>query len=234
MSIPTLHSETEQLFIVAETTNCRTLCITACHAKAGVTSLAMAIAERYMLAGYKTLLLDLNLHSPSFIPVEQKKVENSSPQKSLTLISEKSSNRCFQGLCCDLDTASLLEMRKGFYLNKQLDIWLQDYERIVVDTSPLLRQNRGNIPSNLVAAACDKTLLSVLAGKTTKSEIQKALKLLELESISMLGTVLNLYEQPTLSQELQREIDRFQWFPETILNWLKQKIRNNKFINAQS
>lgn len=229
MSIPALHSETEQLFIMAETANCKTLCVTACHAKAGVTSLAMAIAERYLLAGYKTLLLDLNLHRPSFEPVDEHSVSGD-----ITLISNKDSKRCFQGLCCNLDTASLLEMRKGVFLNQQLDIWLKDYQRIVVDTSPLLQQNRGNIPANLVAAACDNTLLSVLAGKTTKSEVNKALQLLNLESINILGTVLNQRSQPTLSQEIQREINRFSWLPNRWLNWLKSSVKNNAFINMQN
>ncbi|GLO63443.1 chromosome partitioning ATPase [Vibrio sp. MACH09] len=229
MSIPALHSETEQLFIMAETAHCKTLCVTACHAKAGVTSLAMAIAERYLLAGYKTLLLDLNLHRPSFSPVDQHSLSGD-----ITLISEKNSNRCFQGLCCNLDTASLLEMRKGVFLNQQLEIWLKEYQRIVVDTSPLLQQNRGNIPANLVAAACDNTLLSVSAGRTTKPEIQKALKLLNLGDINLLGTVLNQRLQPTLSQEIQREINRFSWLPNHWLSWLKSHVKDNGFINMQS
>lgn len=229
MTIPALHSETEQLFIVAEAANCQTLCVTACHAKAGVTSLAMAIAERYLLSGYKTLLLDLNLYRPSFIPVD-----DNAASGDITLISDKNTHRCFQGVCSNLDTASLLEMRKGVFLNQQLQIWLESYDRIVVDTSPLLQQNRGNIPANLVAAACDRTLLSVLAGTTTKAEIQKSLQLLNLESVSMLGTVLNQKSQPTLSQEIIREINRFSWLPERWLNKLKKRVRDNTFINAQS
>lgn len=229
MSIPALHSETEQLFIMAEATNCRSLCVTGCHADAGVTSLAMAMAERYILAGYKTLLLDLNLHKPSFIPVEGETLSGN-----VTLITEKESHRCFQGLCCNLDTASILEMRRGAFLDQQIEIWQESYERIVVDTSPLLQKNKGNIPANLVAAACDNTLLSVLAGRTTKTEVEKALKLLDMESINLLGTVLNLKDQPTLSEEMVREINRFSWLPEGVLNWLKQRVRNYKLIDVHS
>lgn len=229
MSIPALHSETEQLFIMAETSNSKTLCVTACHANAGVTSLAMAMAERYLLAGYKTLLIDLNLHRPAFEPVI-----DIGHSDNLTLIADKDSMRCFQGRCCHLDTQALLQMRKELFLSQQLEVWMKDYQRIVIDTSPLLQQNRGNIPANLVASACDKTILSVLAGTTTKQDLKKALDMLSLKPISMLGTVLNQREQPTLSHELQREINRLTWLPARWVNGLKNLIKNNAFINAHS
>jgi Mrp family chromosome partitioning ATPase len=227
MSIPALNSETEQLFMKAESNGARTLCISGCHANSGVTSLTMALAERYLLSGYKTLLIDMNLHRPSFAPL----IENDGLNGD-ALIVDKHSNRCFQGVCCDLDKTSLLEMRQGDFLTNQLKYYLENYDRIVIDTSPLLNQNRGNIPANLVAAACDCTLLCVEAGQTTKSQIVKALELLDFENVNVLGTVLNQKQQPSLVQELQREVNRLKWVPQRFRKRLHRKVSEYAFLQA--
>lgn len=226
MMIPTLHYETEQLFIRAEDKACKSICITACEQEAGVTSVAMALAERYLLAGYNTLLVDLNLFQPSFAPVK------SDDESSLTsLIEDKKTKKCFHGICCDNESINILQMRQVQHLEKRISEWKSNYDRVVIDTSPLLRKNKGNIPANVVASVCDSTILIVLAGYTNRSDLILALKLLNNQKTHLLGTILNNVKNPNLQEELKREIKRLTFLPKPIVNWLNTQIKNNSFLN---
>ena len=66
MAISAIQAEVEQLYLASELNSKRSLCITACDAGDGVTSIATALAERFMLAGHFTLYVDLNLFNPAF------------------------------------------------------------------------------------------------------------------------------------------------------------------------
>jgi Mrp family chromosome partitioning ATPase len=57
--------EIEQVFLQLEKHECHSLCITSTNPGEGVSSLAQALTERHLLAGYRTLLVDLNLQNPS-------------------------------------------------------------------------------------------------------------------------------------------------------------------------
>ena len=65
MKIPACSMEIEHVFLQLEQQECRSLCITSTNSGEGVTSLAQALTERHLLAGYRTLLVDLNLQNPS-------------------------------------------------------------------------------------------------------------------------------------------------------------------------
>ena len=229
MSIPATHAEIEQLYIEAELANCRTLCITACQSGDGVTSLAMAMTERYLLAGYRTLLMDLNLHSPSFRSLELVGSDND-----VQWIEHTHTMHCFTGLPSPTDSPTLLMYKRPGHLKEIIGQWQNQYERIVIDTSPLLAVNRGNIPAQNVAAACDYTLLSVLGGITSKHQINKAMELLSSDSIQLLGTVLNRREHPSLTDELCRQTDRIRFLPASWRKKLKIWLQRNEFLSIQT
>ncbi|POF55222.1 chromosome partitioning protein ParA, partial [Vibrio vulnificus] len=66
MMIPATHAEIEQLYLKAELEQIRSICLTGCSSGDGVTSIATALAERFILAGHHTLYVDLNLFKPAF------------------------------------------------------------------------------------------------------------------------------------------------------------------------
>ncbi len=67
MTISAIQAEARNnLYLTSELNNKRSWCITACDSGDGVTSIATALAERFMLAGHSTLYVDLNLFNPAF------------------------------------------------------------------------------------------------------------------------------------------------------------------------
>ncbi|MFM2590003.1 chromosome partitioning protein ParA [Vibrio sp. TBV020] len=231
MIIPATHTEIEQIYLAAEMNGCRSLCITACQSGDGVTSIVTALAERYLFAGHKTLVVDLNTFHPAFEGVE---FSNSKPQEQIgTLISHSDTHQLFTGLTIPTNQAALLEYKDPSCLAKSVNLWLNDFDRVIFDTSPLLHINRGNIPAQVVASACDQTALVVLGGKTSTSQLEQAVSLLKSDSISLLGSVLNMKEQSTLAQEMVRELERFKVIPQSWRNSIAKRILTNEFL-AQS
>lgn len=48
------------------------------------------------------------------------------------------------------------------------------YDFIIIDTSPVLSQNRNNVDPTLLSIICDKVLIQIQGKKTTKAELAKA------------------------------------------------------------
>ncbi|GLT18010.1 chromosome partitioning ATPase [Vibrio zhanjiangensis] len=227
MSIPATLTEVEQIYLAAEFSEARSLCVTGCNSGDGVTSVASAIAERYLLGGHKTLLVDLNLFHPSFEPV----LNGDSTQDNIgVLLEHKVSHQLFTGMPVPKTTSTLLAYKDPAMLSITVDKWLQHYDRVICDTSPLLHINRGNIPAQVVASACDQTILVVMGGKTSTGQIKKSQELLNIPKISFLGSVLNLKNQATLGQEMARELNRLKFLPKSLRERWCRSLITNEFL----
>jgi Mrp family chromosome partitioning ATPase len=229
MSLPATHAEIEQIYLSAELNGCRSLCLTACQSGEGVTAVAMALTERYLLAGYRTVLVDLNLHHPGFSASTLNQHHDGD-----TWIEHTQSLRCFTGMTLPSDSSTQLIYKRPDFLQRALNEWQQQYDRVVIDTSPLLNVNRNNIPAQSVANACDATILVVLAGKTTATRVHAAMQHLNQGQITLLGTILNCRDQPTLASEICREIKRIPFLPQAWKNKLMKKIKSNEHLNTIS
>lgn len=226
--IPATHSEIEQIYLAAEMSQCRSICITACQPGDGVTSIATALAERYLLAGLKTLVVDLNTFHPAFKSSEL--VLQSTQEQCGVLIEHKQSHQLFTGLPVPNLQSDLLSYRDPTQLTCHVDRWLSNFDRVICDTSPLLQINRSNIPAQVVASACDKTILVVMGGITTSGQLSKATELLSSPSISLLGSILNLQHQATIGQEMVRELNRLTFLPKRWREYLTRKILTNDLL----
>ncbi|GAL25619.1 predicted protein SypD [Vibrio variabilis] len=235
MTIPATHAEIEELYLKAELQQCRTICMTACNSGEGTTALAKALTERYLLAGYKTLLVDLNLYRPGLAPLSFSDTEEGNGLETQLLCEQNSADispKVFLGISVPNDPKTRLQFKDPRQLSEIINHWLEDYDRIVFDTSPLLNVNHNNIPAPVVANACDGTFLVVLSGITMTNQVEEATQQLnEGTSTNLLGSVLNCRDQPSLANEICREIDRLSWMPDRITGWMKTKIRNNSFLS---
>ena len=113
MKIPPCNMEIEQVFLKLEQQECRSICITSTNSGEGVTSLAQALTERHLLAGYRTLLVDLNLQHPSltalsFATALQEEKETTPHYLALTL----QDNVVLSGLPIPTDKADMMELRQ--------------------------------------------------------------------------------------------------------------------------
>jgi Mrp family chromosome partitioning ATPase len=235
MTIPATHAEIEELYLNAELKQCRSICLTACNSGEGTTTLAKALTERFLLAGYKTLLVDLNMFRPSLVPLDFD-IPSEHSDTSSQLLQEQDSNssspKVFLGVSVPSDPKTRLQFKDPIQLRKQTERWLEEYDRVVFDTSPILNVNQNNIPAQVVANACDGTFLVVLSGVTMTNQVTEATQILnDATSVQLLGSVLNYRDQPSLASEICREIDRLNWLPSRVTNWMKTKVRNNRFLS---
>lgn len=225
MAIPATHAEVEQIYLNAELNRCRSVCLMSCQSGEGVTAVTMALCERYLLAGYRTALVDLNLFHPSFLPADI-------DENTLDWVQHTKSLRCFSGVTLPSEASKQLVYKRPDFLKEAMESWLTQYDRIVVDTSPLLNVNRHNIPAHVVAGICDGAILIVLAGHTTSVRIQAAMDLLAQANIKLMGTILNCRDKPTLASEIYREISRIpllsSHWKDRIKNWLLK----NEYLNT--
>jgi Mrp family chromosome partitioning ATPase len=213
--IPATHDEIEQIYLAAELSGSRSVCVTACHSREGVTAIASALTERYLLAGHKTLYVDLNLFHPAFQNIDMLPSDAESELVTGSLIEHRETQQLFTGVSVPAARSQQMAYKDPNKLKTAVTNWLSEFDRVIVDTSPLLNVNKNNIPAQSVASACDKTILIVLGGSTTSAQLNKAMAKLNQPGIELLGTVLNAKEQPTLKQELIREIQRLRWLPES-------------------
>lgn len=226
MTISATHAEIEQLYLASELNEHKSICVTACHSGDGVTSVAAALAERYLLAGHSTLYVDLNLFNPAF-----KDVNVLHEPDGEHLIEHVETNRMFVGVPAPRQASTQLAYKDPTTLSKVISQWLGNYDRVIVDTSPILNINKGNIPAQSVASACDTTLLVVAYGETSTHHLEQAKSLLSGTSINLMGAIMNMKHTPSFSQELTRQINKAWFLPRKVRNSLISKLVRNEFLN---
>lgn len=238
MKIPYQNMEIEQIYTQLLSNPCASIAICAAQQGEGVTSLAFALAERNLLAGHSTLVVDLNLFRPALNSLFAVNNCNRNDATDIAvnpaihafgntqLVSQPHSEIVLNGILAPNKREHIIQLRQPGVLEECIQEWLTQFDTVIVDTSPLNRINAQNIPPERVAAACDGALMVVLAGQTSEPEIQHALAKLSKANAQLLGTVLNDRDNPTLKKELLRETRRLP----KCLSWFKQRL-NKAIIN---
>jgi Mrp family chromosome partitioning ATPase len=237
INIPYQNMEIEKIYTQIFSEQGRAIAICSANSGEGVTSLAFALAQRNLLAGHSTLLVDLNLYRPAL--QEQLNINELSNNLPCTLsqailatpqLVSVNNNLTITGITAPSKREHIIKLRQPGVLKQCINEWLKEYDCVLIDTSPLNRVNAQNIPAEQVAAACDGTILSVLTGQTSEVMISNAVNKLNTSKATILGCVFNDRDNPSLKNELLREVQRFgKRFP-----WLNRKlttfIHNNHLL----
>lgn len=226
MTISAIQAEVEQLYLASELNGQKSICVTACHSGDGVTSIATALAERFLLAGHSTLYVDLNLYNPAFKDLNMLE-DNQAGQ----LIEHVESHRMFIGVPAPQLASTQLAYKDPATLQKVVEKWLENYDRVIIDTSPLLNINKGNIPAQSVASACDTTLMVIAYGETSSHHLEQAKKLLDAQTINLMGGVINMKHTPSFANELIRQVNKLKFLPRSLQEKIKSSISRNEFLN---
>ena len=223
-AIPYHNIEIEQIYSQVFHPPGRAIALCAANAGEGVTSVALALAERNLLAGRKTLIVDLNLYQPTLskvtnivllpTPSASRSTILAAPQ----LISLPDNCRVMTGIPAPEDRNQILKLRQPGTLEHCINSWLQSYDDVIIDTSPLNRVNAGNIPAERVAAACDGAVMVVLANHTNEAMLNSAIDKLGCADAKLLGCVFNDRDNPALTDEIIREAQR-------LPRWLRRLCR---------
>jgi len=245
INIPYQHMEIEQIYCQVLSEPRRAIAICSANAGEGVTSLAMALAQRNLVAGHATLVVDLNLYRPALknllsiaevtgddsaanLPVNISSTILAAPQ----LVTAQQNRLAVTGITAPLQRENIIKLRQPGVLEQCIAQWMQYYDSVIIDTSPLNRNNAQNIPAERVAAACDGAILMVLAGQTSEAMVSSAVKKLNSSNAQLLGCVFNDRDNPSLKNELLREL---QWIRK--LTWLTRPlsklIKRNQLLTLE-
>ncbi len=237
MYIPPQHIELERVHSGLLSDAKRTLAVTSADSGEGVSSMALALAHRSLLAGRTTLLVDLNLHRPSLERILGFGPRNTDSQPELLpkprLVTNAGHNLALSGITAPTSREAILGLRVSGVLEQSIVEWQREFDTIIFDTSPLNRINAGNIPAERVAAACDGALLMVLAGHTTENKVSAALDRLNSAGAEVLGCVINDRDNPPLKQELLREVQRLEQCCRGAATRLKGWIDNSQLLSLE-
>ncbi|WP_104403031.1 chromosome partitioning protein ParA [Vibrio penaeicida] len=291
MSIPACNMEIEQIFLQLEKHHCRSFCITSTNCGEGSSSIALALTERHLLAGYRTLFVDLNLKHPSLKSIDLPSMlpeasestdftgdirttndidviedieaienietfENTEAFEQREKIGEKATivsnqykpkpepsgcqhlaivegtHEVISGVNAPSEKAEIMGFRQPHMLKQKIELWLRDYDRVIIDTSPISQLNANNIPAETIAGCCDGTVLMLMAGKTNHAELSSAMHHLSDNNANLLGTVINDLHHPSLSDELCRQLNRLTFLPKSLVSKLSMSIRRARFLQV--
>lgn len=232
MNIPPLNMEIEQIYRHCMTNGKESLAVVSANTGEGVTSVAVALAQRSLLAGKKTLLVDMNLYRPSLSSIDLDiptldKVVPTTPQ----LVSTAEHDVALTGVPAPTKRDHIMQLRRPGMIEQCINEWHKDYDTIIFDTSPISRVNANNIPPEHIASACDGCVMVVLAGSTTQTMVAAALKALEASNCRLLGTIINDRDNPSLKEELIRETERLPGFLGPIKRRLVNRFRNSRLLS---
>ncbi|RJG42460.1 tyrosine-protein kinase family protein [Motilimonas pumila] len=217
------------------------LALTVCAAneQEGVTSLALALAQRHTLAGYRTLVVDLNLYRPSIHAVDP-------AQKSSTtglvddagfqppsLITSEHLDGVLLGVPAPQQRVHIMALRHGQGLAQQLQQWLTQVDCVIFDTSPINQINQHNIPAEHVAAISDGAILMVMAGKTSQAMLSNAMGKLDKAKAKLLGCVYNDAQNPRLAYELLRQTNKAGRWLGPLSVAIKKGISNSRLLKVE-
>lgn len=234
MNIPANSVEIDRIYSLLSSQGIRSVAISSANSGEGVSSIALALAHRSLLAGHSTLLVDLNLYHPSLKHVLNiKETTNSALLNEPELLSHENNSIVVTGVSAPIQREVAVKLRQQGELEQCIQQWLTSFERIIIDTSPINRVNENNIPPELVAGACDGCLLVVLAGHTTESMVVSAMNKLNTASVQILGCVFNDRDNPTLKNELIRETKRLRPRFDNLANRLEKWLRKNRLLSLE-
>lgn len=170
----------------------------------GSTTCAVALARRAAAAGRTVVLVDANVLRPDL-------TESLSLPRTHWLPGDGSARGAMYHVP-DLGVSILpapnvadpLAFRESATLRRTFNSDLEEFDLVVVDTSPVNEPNCNAIPPEVVAAASTATVLVILAGVTSEQSVTRAIGRLTQSGGTVAGAVINDRFNPTLVAELRR------------------------------
>lgn len=240
--LPIHYAELESIYSQTIDRGLRSVAVMSCNGGEGVTTLACALAKRAQAGGHRTLLVDMNFCRPMIANLMMEPLTADSAMSA----PEHRWNNLDQHLINEIeitreaDLAILpapssptgnLMLREKHYLARCMEAWLEQYEVVIIDTSPINAINRHNLPAERIASECEGALLTVMAGVTQQSHLQAAMSRLRSLDVRLSGCVYNDMVSPGLGDELIRETYRLQrWLPR-LMGWLRDKVAHASLLN---
>ncbi len=229
--LPIHYEELEAIYAAALSGGQHTVAVTSADHGEGVSIIAYALARRAAAAGRRTLLVDLNTETSTVAARLGLQGEDWSP---IDRTAEDSimhmEGVCLSVLSAPKAPANILNARDDEKLKAVLAKWREQFECIILDTSPLTRLNQNNILPDMAASACDGAVFVVLAGRTPETKVSEAVARLRSAGANIVGAVINDRHNPGLIDELCRETRRLDRIAFRLMEACRRFFRTNAFL----
>ncbi|WP_299729829.1 CpsD/CapB family tyrosine-protein kinase [uncultured Endozoicomonas sp.] len=233
IKLPVNYLEIEEIYSNSLGKGMRSLAVTAANPGEGCSTLAYALSKRSELDGKKTLLVEVNMLHPELGDISGHQHTDWFPtaqSADANIMRTNDLNLDVLPAPCDSD---ILRFRNIATMSKLMQHWLENYDAVIFDTSPVNARNRNNIPAETVCAMVDGAVFMVMAGVTQQTQFKTALDRLTQNDVSLVGVVFNDYQNPRMVDEIYRETYRLdKWFPGTMEKF-RRYIKRSSFFNIQ-
>ncbi len=239
-----LHSEIERIYSHLSMSDIKTLAFCSANPNEGLSTICGLLAQRSLLAGQRTLVVDFNSYHPSLTAVfddvysiEQNEkgglARSLACHPKLVCIEQETSliQKTVLGVTAPQSKLALLKLRTPSVLQAIINEWKSMFDVIIFDTTPINKANQNNLPGELIAQACDACILIVKAGHTTEEQVSQAMGKLTQNQVNLIGSILNDQDNPPLQHELLRELAKLKVIPAKIQAHIRAKILNSNFLN---
>lgn len=226
------YQEMSQIYFQMCSQNIRSLSVMSTAEHEGCSTLLAALAQRNLLNGRSTLIVDLNLYHPSIekiMPIET--IEGDDITHEISLANMKHSSSIFTSVSISESQNKLMKCSGS--LQSQIDLWLTKFDTVLIDAGAINQFNQQNLPAEQIATACDSAILVVLAGTTTEEMLQSAINRLDETAVSLLGVIINDKNNPKLIDELCRKIRQLEKFAPTLVNRICEKLKAVHLFNIE-
>lgn len=221
------HNNLERLYLGTLGTGIKTLAVAGVEPNVGCTTLAMALAQRHLLAHHSVLYVELNSLAPSLSALCQLDTETSGSTP--MLVGSSVSDAVVTGVLAPQDKLHIVELRQPQRLAQYIEELSQGFDAIVIDCAPLCghidEESALAVPADIVARVTDNTILVIKGGVTKAPVLKRALGLMKSQNVEPTAIAINQQFNPSLGQELIREADRLKPFAPKVSRWIAQKIR---------
>jgi Mrp family chromosome partitioning ATPase len=219
-----------------------TLCST--DRKSGNSTLALAIAKRAAQSGKHVLLVELNPYSPclherlglvrnEWLPLtgHWEHAAQTTQHPGLVLLS------------CPEKSSHCVEFKDQETLGLFFDSCEKRFDLVICDSSPLLRgkktyeddliSSEAAIPVDTLCSASKATLLTVISGVTTETQVSESHEILKQSGAILAGVIINDRYTPNLQQELIRETYRLHRVFPRWMEKLRQRLSRMVLLNQE-
>lgn len=214
--IPTKYQELETIYQLIQKDNSRCIALSSPEGGEGNTSMAMSIARRLSAAQNSVLFLDLNRCNPL-------------THEDCREIVEQPPEWDFSDISCQLSTINIglvdflgvkqlrdSELSREKHIVKEAIIRMQqEYDYIIIDLSPVNRNNQENVPAHILVESVDLFIVTVAIGETIEADLMAAQLELEKSGFSNVKFVVAQHNMPALGplllQSFEKKLQRIPW-----------------------
>ena len=220
--------EVETVFLATFGQGARVVGVTAVVSDSGVSTMAAALAERAMRQG-RTLLVGL-ADPTAAVPAQATSWTQEDPDLTPFIVADP---RGFDRLTASPMPDVSFAFRNANAIRNMLDVLLQSYDAIVLDLAPVDPRERVAVPVTAVAAACESLVVVCLAGRVTRSALNRAATALRQANAPLQGIVINDRFNPTPGEELVDEAERFIPVAPGLVQRFIALVRSSRLLNTK-